>query len=133
MSPNKHKLFVARKVLKILRFVNTNGASVYHIPGVNNPADKFSRPANPSTFVASNPWTFDHSCYPPEPAPITIVCAIDPQDGLSDSSSTLLDVFNRYSSLDRMIGLVVRMRSWITRIRPESDSYQKVYWWILTK
>ncbi|KAI2808233.1 hypothetical protein BLOT_006175, partial [Blomia tropicalis] len=96
MSPNKHKLNLARKLLKILRVVNSHDASVYHIPGNNNPADQFSRPANPSTFVASNPWTLDLSCLPSDLAAITI----EPQGVPIDSSSTLLD---SYSSLDRMI------------------------------
>ncbi|KAI2802550.1 hypothetical protein BLOT_010008 [Blomia tropicalis] len=93
MSPNKHKLFVARKVLKILRFVNPNGASVYHIPGTHNPADKFSRPANPSNYLISKPWILDLSILPIEPSPITVVCAVTTKEDTSDPD--ILEVLGR--------------------------------------
>ncbi|KAJ6215349.1 hypothetical protein RDWZM_009849 [Blomia tropicalis] len=115
MSPNKHKLFVARKVMNILRFVNSNGASVYHIPGTHNPADRFSRPANPSNYLITKPWILDLSILPIEPSPITVVCAVTTNGDSSDPD--ILEFLGRLPSSRRMVAWVQKWLSWIPAYR----------------
>ncbi|KAI2795534.1 hypothetical protein BLOT_016503 [Blomia tropicalis] len=115
MSPNRHKLFVARKVMNILRFVNTNGAAVYHIPGTHNPADRFSRPANPSNYLITKPWILDLSILPIEPSPITVVCAVTTKEDTSDPD--ILEFLGRLPSSRSMVAWVRKWLSWIPAYR----------------
>jgi len=58
-SPNAMKVHVGRKVLKILEIGHKLKARFFHIEGVHNPADMYSRSTDVASFMAAKPWIVD--------------------------------------------------------------------------
>ena len=60
MSPNTHKLHIARKIIRIImKFIHEHGAYIYYIPGTKNLADLFSRSPLLTSYLSNHPWILD--------------------------------------------------------------------------
>ena len=59
MSPNTHKLHIARKIIRIMKFIHEFIAYIYYIPGTKNLADLFSRSPLLSSYLSNHPWILD--------------------------------------------------------------------------